>query len=67
MVITFWWVHSNAEEQKLGFNEKEVIPAEDLSLYMFGLYYKDKSPFISKKYAEHLEKMKSVVHKNNWC
>lgn len=37
MVITFWWVHSTAEEQKLGFNEKQITPAEDFILYMFGL------------------------------
>lgn len=36
-----------AEEQKLGFNEK-VTPQEDFSLYMFKLYYSDKSSFISK-------------------
>lgn len=64
MVITFQWVHSNAQEQKLGFNEKEVTPVEDFSLYMFGLYYSNIS-LISKNYGELSEKMKSVLCKNN--
>lgn len=44
-----------------------ITPAEDFSLYMFGLYYSDKSSLIPQENAEHSEKMKSVVHKNNWC
>jgi len=49
-------VHSNAEEQKLVFNEKEIIPAQYFRLYMFGLYYRDKSFFVSKKIRQNSQK-----------
>lgn len=59
-------MHSNTQQQQLGFNEKDIIPEQVLDLCMFELYYGDKSSLpLSQEICRTFKKIKSAVHKNN--